>query len=102
MKKYMYITIILFLSLPVFSACRLTDACAAPSDSVLSSSEVRDKYLPDNLGNIKKPSAFVPQYVEPYDSMRMNSGETTPQYSPSNLTPQLPDNTNCQFGLCLP
>ena len=102
MKKYLYSIFILFLALPIFAACPLTGVCGAPSDSIFSDSEIRNKYLPDNLSGIRKPNAFTPQYVEPYDEMRMNTGESVPQYSPSNLTPQLPDNSNCQFGLCLP
>ena len=102
MKNFLILIISILVTLPVFAVCPLTGVCAAPSDSLLSPSELQNKYVPDNLDNYKRPATFTPQYVEPYDSMRMNTGETVPQYSPSNLTPQLPYNPNCQFGLCLP
>ena len=102
MKNFMCFVMFVSIALPVFAVCPITGACAAPSDSLLSSDDLQGKYVPNNLNNIKKPAAFSPQYVEPYDDMRMNTGETEPQYSSKYLTPQLPYNSNCQFGLCLP
>ena len=102
MKNFMCFVIFVSIALPVFAVCPITGACAAPADSLLSPSDLQDKYVPNNLNSVRTPATFAPQYVEPYDSMRMNTGETEPQYSSKYLTPQLPYNSNCQFGLCLP
>ena len=102
MKKYLLFILSLIFSAPAFAVCALTDTCAIPITPETTSNSLQNKYMPDNLNNLGKSARFSPQFVEPYDSMRMNTGETIPQYSPSNLTPQLPYNSNCQFGDCFP
>ena len=102
MKNFLISIILIYAALPALAVCPLTGICTTPSDSTLASDSLQDKYVPNNLDNLRKSTSFSPQYVEPYDSMRMNTGESVPQYSPSNLTPQLPYNSNCQFGTCIP
>ena len=102
MRKYILTITLLFFTLPVFAVCPINGVCAAPPNSILAPNTIQDKYLPNNLDNLRKTNTFSPQFVNPYDEMRMNTGEDAPQYSPPNLTPQLPYNSNCQFGMCLP
>jgi len=103
MKTILNVTIfIAIFTLPAFAVCPITGVCAAPADSVLSSSNLIDKVMPNDLNDYQKPSYFSPQFVKPYDSMKMNSGEPMPVYSPDHTKPPMQYDESCQFGLCLP
>ena len=102
MNKYIYVLLPAFLALPVFAVCPISGACAAPANSVLAPAKLADRLMPNNLEDLQKPSYFSPQFVSPYDSMRMNSGESMPAYTPEHTNPPMQYDESCQFGLCLP
>lgn len=95
MKKLLLIMSIMAIALPAVAVCSVTgETCSAYS---ISKPMLQDKYLPNNLQSIQKPTAFTPKYFAPYDNALINTetggaaGSSTPNY-----------NSNCQFGVCLP
>ena len=83
MKKIIILMVLSVLTLPAIAACSITGA--ACSASMLRSTPLNEKYVPDNIKNIQKPDAFTPKYVTPYENLLINT-ETAPQ-TPSNETP---------------
>lgn len=96
MKKIIILMVLSVLTLPTLAACPITGA--ACSASMLRSTPLNEKYVPDNIKNIQKPDAFTPKYVTPYENMLINTESASK--SPTNETPGY--NSNCQFGVCLP
>lgn len=100
MKKFIILALILNMTAPVFAVCSLTGFCA-PSDSALSSPGLSEKYMPNNLNNLQKPDAFMPQYRKPYSEMLINT-EQEQQNTTPGLNNESSYNSNCQFGVCIP
>lgn len=95
MKKVILIMAVILLSLPVYASCAISGNTCAYS---ISRPALQDKYLPNNIKDIKKPDAFRPQYFKPYYDELINTetGAAAGAHEENNY------NSNCQFGVCLP
>ncbi len=100
MSKYIIVVLLLTLIQPAYATCSVTGFCA-PSSSSLSEPGLGDKYAPNKLNQIQKPTAFMPSYRQPYYDMLINTEQTQPNTSPG-LNNESSYNSNCQFGMCIP
>ena len=96
MKKIILLMTMMAVSLPALAVCSITgDTCSAYQ---ITKPALQDKYLPDNLKEIQKPTAFTPHYFQPYHDALINTetGAATQIQNTNNYY------SNCQFGICLP
>ena len=100
MKNFIIVLIAVGFALPAGAVCSLTGYCA-PANSSLAPSNLPDKYVPNNLNELQKPDAFLPQYRQPYYDMLINT-EQPEETMQQQVNPQSSYNSNCQFGLCIP
>ncbi len=101
MKKiYILLPIIFMLSSSANALCPINNSSCTGGASAIQNNSLQDKYIPNPLNTLQTPNTFAPQQTRRYDSMRMNSGEDNPIYSPEELKPNIIN--NCQFGVCLP
>ncbi len=87
-------------ALPAGAVCSVTGYCA-PANSLLSTPNLPDKYMPNYLNDMQKPDAFLPQYRQPYYDMLINT-EQPEQPAQQEFNNQSSYNSNCQFGICIP
>ena len=66
MKKILIIPLIMLVSMPVNAVCSITGgACSAPVN--FESTNIRGKFVPDNLKNFQRTDAFQPKINNPAD-----------------------------------
>lgn len=99
MKKIILMLFMMAAALPAFAVCSVTGGgmCSAYQVTVPT---LGDKYLPNNITNIQKPTAFTPKYFAPFHSALINT--ETGGAAPGGEVEKNDYNSNCQFGVCLP
>lgn len=103
MKNFLILLMAAGFALPVNAVCPVTGFCA-PESSALSSPNLTEKYMPNNLNEMQKPDAFMPQYRPPYYDMLIHTSDDRQNTTPGldNNNTESTYNSNCQFGLCIP
>lgn len=96
MKKILAMIIFLAGSVPALAVCSVTGGAC----SLLDSSTINERYVPNHLENLSKPDAFAPKYVTPYQDMLINTETNSSATGGASNTNDY--NSNCQFGVCLP
>lgn len=94
MKKILFLSILLFIGLPIFAACSITGgACSAPVN--FEANSLKDRLIPNNLQQLKRTDYFQNQIGTPY-GINTHSTPARPNPESGNFSEE------CEFGECLP